>query len=494
MRADVQRAGARDDGMALPSVLLAILILSGLSAVFVAVSMAQSGATGSTRDFENAVHAAEAGAEQVITRINVSPKNAYTTGHQWTSPADEKAWALDIARAASPTDEHRISTSNGWGYGIRPVDAYGKPMDVLYGVGEVTASSGTRNRVVKMQIDVGMYTVAHAILTHGSAKIDKSSVQVTGKSANVHTNSHLQLSNPVIAGKVTACRPGSTSVGCVGSANNSGTYRKPNDGTAYSPEVSQPPVPVPGIDAEEWYEKRFEPKYSGSWFDPANPTGAFGSPPDPTTYDGLWFDMCIRPGETYATVQVPAMEGGTPCSGTWQSAWTAKQVVRLMPRVSCGGGFEYDTQPGESKGGLFKGWHAHSSRWHLCHVPGDGIFYAVGGYPINIDKDHPESAKVKILTDGAITVKGTRSFEPAMEDLLFAAEKPITIEGGPHQLRGVISTQEHLNLKGTAYLEGAVMAQGTAQSTISDNFHINYDGSMRVPFGGTTRITAWNEL
>jgi hypothetical protein len=480
--------------MALPSVLLAILILSGLSAVFVAVSMAQSGATGSTRDFENAVHAAEAGAEQVITRINVSPKNSYTTGHQWTAPADEKAWALGIARAASPTDENRISTSNGWGYGIRPVNAQGKPMDVLYGVGEVTGSSGTRTRVVKMQIDVGMFTVTHAVLSHGPVRIDKSSVQVTGQTGNVHTNAHVALSTPTISGRVTACRPNSTAQGCVGSANNSGSFRKPGNATLHSPETSQPAVPVPGIDALEWYEKRFNPRYSGTWFDPDNADGAFGSPPDPTTYDGLWFDMCIRPGETYATVQVPASEGGSACTGTWQTAWNAKQVVRLMPRVSCGSGFETQTQPGESKGGLFKGWHAHSSRWHLCHVPGDGIFYAVGGHPIEIDKDHPESAKVTILTDGAINMTGARSFEPAMEDLLFAAERPITVSSGPHQLRGVISTQQHLTLKGTAYLEGSVMAQGTTQSTISDNFHINYDGGMRVPFGGTTRITAWNEL
>jgi hypothetical protein len=204
--------------------------------------------------------------------------------------------------------------------------------------------------------------------------------------------------------------------------------------------------------------------------------------------------MCSRVGEEYATVQVPASDGQLPCTGTYMTAWNAKQVVRLMPRVSCGGGYEYPTQPGEKKGGLFKGWHAHSNRWHLCHSPGDGIFFVVGGMPVNIDSNHPESAKVTILTDGPITVKGQRSFEPAMEDLLFATEQGITIEGGPHQLRGVLSTQTCATLKGTAYLEGAVLAQGTCQTTISDSFKIHYDGNMRVPFGGITRITAWNEL
>jgi hypothetical protein len=364
-------------------------------------------------------------------------------------------------------------------------------MDVVYGVGELQTSTGPKTRVVKMKVDVGMYTVEHAVLSNGTVKIDKSTVAITGTTGNVHTNAHMQLSNsPTISGKVTACK-NQASPPCIGTGTNSGTtFLKPG-GTQGNLEPNAAPVPVPGINAMEWYEKRFN--YSGTWYEPSNPTGHYGTP-DPLTYDGLWVDMCIRPGEGYATVQVPAPEGSAPCTGTYMTAWNAKQVVRLMPRVSCGSGYEYNTQPGGNEGGLFRGWHAHSSRWHLCHSPGDGIFFAVGGEPIDIDSNHPESARVTILTDGGINVKGTRSFEPALEDLLFAAEQPISIEGGPHQLRGVMSTQQCATLKGTANLDGAVMAQGTCQTSISDTFKINYDGGMRVPFGGITRIAAWNEL
>jgi len=94
VRRTIRRAGG-EDGFALVSALLAVVVLVGLSLTFVAMAITEVRATGASRDQEHAVHVAEAGADRVIARVNAV--YAYTTGHPWTTAAasDPRAWAIE---------------------------------------------------------------------------------------------------------------------------------------------------------------------------------------------------------------------------------------------------------------------------------------------------------------------------------------------------------------------------------------------------------------
>lgn len=498
-----------EGGFALPATLLAVLSMVAISSILVTVAVAEIGATTRSRDFESAVHAAEAGVDQTLSEV---ARNQVLTATRtpavisWPPPQGEKEWALAQAAAAPSSD--RIESPNGWTIGLRPTIT-GVPADFVLGVGAVEGPYGLDRRVLKVQFEPGEYSPGHAILADGGLQL-ASPASVQGEAGSVHSNGSQTLSSsPVVdQGATTATSPASGSF---------------VDGNGVSQPVQvTDPEPVPPIGFQTIYQERLEPEHSGSyawgdWFDRPAGTSA-------RTYAGKWFDMCFRNGETYATVEVPMDPGPggspvAPCS----RAQPHDGVYLYMPRVNCNDATETETVVnGRVYATLFRGWHPHPDLWHICHDVTDGtIFYAQGQGPIKItDEGFNDPRRITIISSAGIDLKGERNWAPALDDYLLQGEKDVQISGN-QTLSGVVASQGSVCLgvggcntgggpggpgaqAGCIDLQGAVISRNRtpmpddsptgSPTRIGGCVDITYDGGAVVPLEGAVRIAAWNEL
>lgn len=478
----------RDDGgFALPAAMSAVIAVTAIIGVLFTTAIVEQRATRVSQDFENAIHAAEAGLDSTISILNED--NTYANdglvGRSLVAmpapmtPAEERQWAIDAASASSPAE--RVFSANGWAYGFRPVDPTGVPTDFLYGVGVITEGPyAEQTRVLKVRFDTGYFRPEHAVLSDGDLRIE-SPTTVGGPAGRVHTNEGLTLdSSPTV-------EQGATYVD-----GASGTARD-TTGTPQVP-VGTDPVAVPEISAISFYESRLRPETSGTWFADGLTPSASGK--DPFTYDGDWFDMCIQLGQTTATVRVPADDGQAPCSGA---------VYRILQRTGCGGALELN--PGDAgypqNNSLFRGWHAHDDYWHICHeFPEDaGVFFLNGGAGRDTKigvKDATHSSRITIISDHGLTMDDEMHLEPWLEGYLLQAEGSMEIKG-EHNLTGGIASRECITIEGKdggTVINGSIISnnEGGCTTTIKKDVTINYDGGLSLPLGGIVRISAWNEL
>lgn len=475
-----------DGGFALPGALLAVIAVSAIVSVLFATAISEQRATRVSQDFENSVHAAEAGVDRTIAVINED--NAYVdaiVAPTGMTPAAEWQWAVDAANNAPA--ERRVVAANGWGYGFRPVDLAGTPLDLIYGVGVVTEGPYSEPvRVLRIQFDSGYFRPQHAILTEGNLRIE-APVTVQGSSGSVHAN-----------GTVTLTGTPRIDEGATYSTGASGTW-KDASGVA-SPAVQAPPEDVPQISAISFYESRLrqetgaDPGTSGTWYaDGPNPSA---SGKDPLAYDGDWFDMCLQLGQPTATVRVPADEGQAPCTGA---------VYRVLQRTNCGDAIELDPSHPDyaTRNSLFRGWHAHVDYWHICHeFPEDaGIFFLNGGAgkptKIGVD-DVTHSSRITIISDHGLTLDKSMHLEPYLEGYLLQAEGTLDIKG-EHNLTGGIASRQCVNVEGTGagtVIAGSIISnnEGGCTTTLKKTSTVAYNGGLSLPLGGIVRVTAWNEL
>jgi len=449
---------AAEDGFALVGAVFAMFVLTGLSVIFVSMALSESKATGVSRDFEHAVHAAEAGADRIVARVNDNA--SYVTGHPWTlaanaTPDEQRAWAVaqfEAARTASPRPASMADVPQGLAMGIRPHDAVsGVPRDEVFGVGEIAGAYGAELRVVKLGFDRGLYTATHALLTGGLLTVSGDSL-IDGTAGNVHTNGDLIV-------------PGNTSI--IGNATASGDYSVTGHPTVGGVSGGgYPSAPLPRVDVRSLYGQRSN--YAGS--------GA-------TPYDGSWFDLCPD-----GRVHAPAPTGGDPCTG---------------PALSVAGT-------------RYIGWEPSGEKWQqLDDEAYDGIFYVYQrnvqisgnggspGAPVGMTVLCEATPDGQGGRSGNIAVSGNPALAPRLGDLLFAADRDIEIAGNPDQgYDGFIAAHEAIKFNGNPYLKGAAVAEGAPDTpgsplpdnTVSGNARITYNGDLSVPLSAVVRITAWNEL
>lgn len=450
-----------EDGGALIGTLLAILILSAITVILTSMAVTESRATGSGRDFETAVHAAESGADNLITRLN--DNSGYQTGHVRTataaaSPEAEREWAIDQfemaqANPAAASSATLLQTPAGPAFGIRPTDALGVPLDMVYGVAEVPSGTQSKIRVVKMLYDRGFYAPEHALLAGCDLTI-AGSPMISGAQGNVHSNCDLDLNGvPVISGSATAS----------GTLSPGGTVGPGSGG-------GQPVVTPPSISARSLYDERFA--YDGS--------GA-------ATYDGTWFDLCPD-----GSVRAPAAAGGLPCSST---------------TILSQAGAEY------------RGWRLSGDNWDLSGNQGySGVYYVyqrsakISGHPgmlgtrpamTVITEANPNDAS-NDYNSGSIEVSGNPRLNPHLQGVLFLADRDLVISGNP-DVTGFLAAHEQIKISGNPTILGAIVAEDAVNqaqaaggasdgNSVSGNPTITYDGGLSLPFSASLRITAWQEL
>jgi hypothetical protein len=472
-------------GFALPSAMLVSTLVSGVVIVLFAGSLAEMKGTKFHQDFENAIHAAEAGAYRLIAVINEVGDFDSGVLHPPPAGVSEHDWALSVADAA-PAHE-LVQAANGWAYSFRPRDALtSKPTPFIYAVGTVGVSGsamGVQRRVVKIEFDNAYYRPAHALLANGQLEIDKANV--SGAAGRAHGNGAVTLKGPPVVNE-----------GVTHATTASGTYRTTPTSTAVPSTKTDEPVHVPEVSALGFYEVRFhdnprtDEPYAGTWFATSDTPTAGGK--DPLTYDGDWFDMCIQTGMPHASVRVPADKDKPPCSGG---------EYRLLNRTSCGSAAELDPSDPQylTKNSLFRGWHAHSDFWHICHAfPEEaGIFFLDGAAnkATKVDAKATTPSRITIISNHGLEIGNNMVLDAFLPGYLLQAEGALDISGS-HTLNGAIASREEITLTGSnTVVNGPVISNNkSGRKTVVKDVTINYAGGMALPLPGLVRIISWNEL
>jgi hypothetical protein len=481
-----------EQGIALMMALLGVVILAGLAVVFMGRATTETRASAASRDHEITIHVAEAAADRQIAEINAD--DLYVTTDRIGSPitfgsgvVDERAWAIDLIDDLGPDGSGNaapawIETDSGEAYAVRPEDAAGDPLNVLWAVGAVPGfdSPNARIRVIKLQIDRDRFIPEHALLTdglftfNGSAEIlvpgcDPSTPQLreTTCVADVHTNSRFEQgasNSAMVQGRVSqvsgTCPSGFNAVnGCVDGGH----------GVA--------PQPVPRFEARDFYNRRDD----------------FNPDPGGRTVD--WYDLC-PPGKPAAVATVRKPSGMTPCTAASEQIWP------------------HPVTPDGST--THRGWRWQNGAWRAGSVDA-GVFYIYQADAVLTGSDGSGQRAVSILieqdparvtTTGSMAMTGNARLQSGLANVLFVVDGDLDMQGsgsgcGGSSLSGFIGVGEQIKIQGGVTLAGAIIVRDVAEghpmvkrseAGIQGTMCLDFDRNLDIDFTGRWVITYWNEL
>lgn len=446
----------RDErGVALVVTLLVLLMLTASAMTLLAMSLSSSRSTAGSRDYEATLHAAESAADRIILEMVFD--DDYTTGEAYlpasSSAADQRAWATSAFLAALADPSRVVQTDEAVAVGIRPTQA-GVPMPTIFAVGRLQVGQREYLRVLRLDIQRGVYAPQHALLTQADLTLQGaggggSGSGISGSAGNAHSNGEIgaNVTSVNISGTVTA----SGAITPVGGQSLPANYAE-----------LQPSLLVPPVSALRTYELRHDySTYNGG------------------TYTGSWFDLC-----TGGHVRPPAPAGGAPCSHP----------------TSLNGG-----------SGNYRGWDwfAPQQRWTLnTSTLWSGVYYVheaearVQGTPAGTSLTVLAQAPSGNGAAGSITVTGGVQFVPHVQGLALLADRDIDISGTPAlNTSGLFLAGEQAEIGGNGTIRGAVIAadQSHVSSVVTGNLFIGsasltYDATLSVPLPGMVTIEKWNEL
>jgi hypothetical protein len=177
----------REDGIAIPTALMAMLILLMLGGLFVAYGTSEHRATRGTQAFEGGLHVAETAVEIGLASLSDPDQSDRPYEPSSTAPADPLAarqWAIDEAIGRVTADCANFKRTAG-GDGIAILDDFS---GTVYGVGFLP-DCNTRNsvRVVRLAFDeypVSIYSPGGTILTNGDIYFSGNAKVAGGLHAN----------------------------------------------------------------------------------------------------------------------------------------------------------------------------------------------------------------------------------------------------------------------------------------------------------------------
>jgi hypothetical protein len=200
----MDQAQPRQDGMALPAALMAMLVLVMLAGLFVRYATTEQRATRASQTFETGLHVAESAAELAIAALADPDQPQQPMVASTSAPDDElqaRQWAIDLALGEVTATCDRFERTAG-GDGIAIVDD-GEGM--IYGVSFLPdCQRRETTRVLRMAFDTRPtvpYPAGVTILTGGNIHFD-GNAKVDG---GIHANGNIingphQASGPVTAG------------------------------------------------------------------------------------------------------------------------------------------------------------------------------------------------------------------------------------------------------------------------------------------------------
>lgn len=267
MSSESTRAGRHwrnEEGIALPTVLFAILAIGAIVLLMFASARFEVRATGQAAAHEAALHVADGGAEAVFGLIHQNANYATSdtnTDHLppdegFANDAAERAWVLGRTIA----DEARIETRNGFGYGIGPIELDGKRY--VYGVGVIgNPDDPTGLRVVRTEINDQTGALAgNVILSNGDITFNQGGQATV--SGSIHANCDLTLNqNMSVTGNATAS--------CDYNTGHENVQVAGSSGGGYQP------MELPQLDFDEFYTEHVTDS-DLAWYDLCRTSGGQG--------------------------------------------------------------------------------------------------------------------------------------------------------------------------------------------------------------------------
>jgi hypothetical protein len=480
---------SREDGVALVTALLAIIILAGLATVFVARAVAETRASGASQQWESTLHTTEAAADLQIAAINASDAHVTASASgPITMPdsarvneAAERAWVVGLLEDLRSTDAW-VSDDLGESYAVRPrgntLDDDGNPivgpLDVIYSVGATPSFGAPRatTRVLKLQVAQDAFVPEFALLTEGALKFGGNAQiihpdcvvsQPETCIADVHTNS--EATNPgnssSIQGRLTAVGGCPASITAVNGCLSAGVQ----------------PMTIPEFDAERFYRRDQ---------DALNP--------DPAGGDVEWVDLCPD-----GTAKLP--NGSGPCTGD-----------QVWPNPS---------DPDAAS--FLRGWEWRGSQntWRASALQ-SGAFYVHHADAQVTGSEGAGQRAVSIFVSsnpanpggsGSLSITGNPKLQAAVSDLLFVVDRDLDLGGNAvggtcgseneSRLSGFIGVGEQLDVAGTVNLHGAAIVRDVDDlhnnvkrnnASIQGTMCLQYDENLAVDLTGIWVVTFWNEL
>lgn len=525
-----------EDGIALIFALAAVIVMGGLITVLLATSMTQTGFTRHERDWETSLHAAEAGIDQIVLRINET--DGYSTnGHLGTTEAtydpgtvsDEFQYALETAAdlvaaadASSTDDLDRsdviYSTARSEFIGFRPVDPSGDPAMLIFGVGYVPSyDDAQETRVVQIRFDRPGFVPSFAILTQ-SDTIVGGSATVTGDSSNAHSNGDISDEG--------------------NSCDVEGESSDPDGGG----EICQ------DAQTEARSEQRVNVGRGVDYYDPYLNGEGDDDAPNRESTEG-WYDLCPD-GSIWQVIDSTtdsdsngigdtreAAKAAGPCStGTPASGFSDDGKTKVFPAAGVAKykGWEFKTS-GDGCKNPDKCWVGENVTDGVYYVHHENAFLNKGAGKVtiitscdetDIDSDPNDDVETWRCVDsngknnGNLFASGQSKVSSAYGNIQFFTDRDYIQEGGsssdPGALEGLIAVREQFALAGNASLTGAIIAGDEADTTgswvqrsacpesgggglprcgnrIAGGFHIHYDGGLTTTLPSLIRVIAWNE-
>jgi hypothetical protein len=438
-----------DSGVALITALLAAIVLGGVAVVIFASAQTNLEVSASTRDFDDAIHTAEAGADLVVDAMNAD--DGYSTGHA-TPVGSERAWAVEQAMAAyedaaeRDLEPHESLHDGHFAYGMRIAGDPADPdaNDRVYGVGIVEGRE-QHVRAVVYEVADNPFNPEHAVLTQGPLEFS-GGPDVTGDAGAVHSNTDLELggnSNYIeqTASSSGSCDPGQATIGVGGCQS-------------YQPEINIPP-----IDARYFY-------------------------PQHVDHEDVWYDLC-RDG----TVRRPS--AGGPCQGT-----NVVATGSLMGWEHQSNQHRWSRSGNASLTGIF---YVHERNVRITGQQD------LEGVTIFVEKADDTVGG----SSGNFYAGGGTQWTPYLPAVSLVADRDIQMSGSTES--GAVIAGEQVDWGGNLGAAGAgafgiLIAQdlgpnngNTPGSPISKNrvhgnIHVTYNGDVTLPVLDGLRVAAWNEL
>lgn len=534
--ADTRHRVGSEDGLALIYALFAVLVLAGLASVFAIRSVNESRFTGNNRNYETAIHLAEAGADEVLANhvndenlqdpyVTMGPPpdclqndNCATVAeeeHALTASGEdaEQRWAIQVAEAAATADpDNLVRTPEGDFYGIRPLVAGADRSDadnasdveqLVYGVGFVPSwdASNRRERVVKLKITREFFTPDFALLTGSELKIggngkiltpdcDPSAPDEDECDANVHANGNVNSSG--------------SSWEVHGSVTSSGSVDSCPSTVVGGCSSNEDDEEVPPIKARDFYGRE----------------GPYNNDPGGSDMTDAWYDLCPD-----GTVHE---QGPTPCAGD--------EIWPLGSNETTFRGWKYNDNGGKRvwesnavEAGVFYIYHADASINGTAAGPNGSKQRAVSifieGSP---DSTVADGGSPTALTgpevSGSLATGGNPDMVAALPDALFIADRDIRMKGtggggaqddcdpetencDVQRYSGFITAWEQIDFSGNVNLDGAILTQDEEDLSrnsapavkrenagINGNLTLTFDRDLTLDLKGNVVIAFWNEL
>jgi hypothetical protein len=481
----------QQDGVALITALLAVIILAGLASVFVARAIAETRASGTSQRWETTIHTGEAAADVQIAALNASDTHVtedlvgpVTMPDSARVDEDaEETWALGLLDDMRGTDAW-VEDELGESYAVRPrgstFDDDGNPitgpLDVIYAVGATPGFGEPRAtvRVMKLQVAQDAFVPQFALLTNGALKFG-------GNAAIVHPDCVLSQPETCIADvhtNSTATNPGTSSTIHGQLSVAGGTCPSVTAVNGCVADGVQP-MEIPEFSARGFYLRDADVLNN-----------------DPSGQDVEWLDLCPD-----GTVKSPA--AGGPCTGT-----------QLWPNPS-----------NPDAGSFLRGWEWRPSQntWRASALQA-GVFYVHHADAQVTGSSGTDQRAVSILVSsdpanpsgsGSLEISGNPKLQAALSDVLFITDRDLDMAGNAtggtgdacgnsgSTFSGFIGVGEQLDVAGTVNLRGAAIVRDADDlhnlvkrnnASIQGTMCLEYDDNLAVDLTGIWVVTFWNEL